>query len=85
MVYFLKRLDKLTFKELAIIIEQYAFANRFDQHFFREIENEIFDRIDLKSEIIHYKDVEKILWAYQHTSYGSAMLYNAVANIIKIS
>ncbi|CAD8061272.1 unnamed protein product [Paramecium sonneborni] len=83
--YFSKKYEKLSFTQIAIILEQYAYVKRFDQEFFRIMENEIYDRLSDKNEIIKYQDVEKILWAYQYCHYGSAILYGQLAQIIKIA
>ncbi|CAD8139202.1 unnamed protein product [Paramecium octaurelia] len=83
--YFSKKYEKLTFSQIAIVLEQYAYVKRFDQDFFRIMENEIYDRLSDKNEIIKYQDVEKILWAYQYCHYGSAILYGQLASVIKIA
>lgn len=68
-----------------MVLENYAYANRFNQEFFRLMENEIYERLDNPQEVVSFKDVESIVWAYQFCQYGSATLYDRIAKVIKIA
>lgn len=49
------------------------------------MENEIYERLDDPKCVVNYKDIGKILWAYQFCNYGSAVLFDRLAKIIKIA
>lgn len=72
----------MSIDEIARTVRLYAHANKSNPEFFRDIENEIFER-DL--EYIPYKSIGMILEGFSHANLGSATLYSNMARTIKVA
>lgn len=78
---FSRRIKNLSLSELAQLLYTYAYANRSNPDFFREIECELLER-DLK--YIPFHSIEKILEGFSYSNLGSATLYQKIARSIKL-
>lgn len=72
----------MTVEEIADLLYVYAYSNRHNPQFFRDIETEILER-DLELVPIHC--VGKILQAYSYSNLGSAIVYQKIGKTIKIT
>ena len=61
---FKSKLSSLPLSEIARIAKCYAVAKRFDRQFFRDIENEIYERLHTQGQMMTVEDADKLLWAY---------------------
>lgn len=78
------RMGELTLGQIATIVQTYAQSRRFDQSFFREVENEVYERVQ-DGQLLSVPDAEKILRAYQHSQFGSAVLYGCLTRVFKVA
>lgn len=79
---FSRRLKHMSIEEIARTAKLYAHANRSNPSFFREIENEIFER---DMEYVNYKTIGVLLEAFSHANLGSTTLYANLAKTIKVA
>lgn len=72
----------MSIEEIARMTKLYAHANRSNPTFFREIENELFER---DMEYVPYRSIGMILEGFSHANLGSATLYGNLARTIKVA
>ena len=77
-----KRIKGMTVDEIANVLHLYAYANRSDNRFFREIETELLSR-ELEFVPVHL--VGKILKAFSYSNLGSSMVYAKISKTIKLT
>ncbi|EAR90623.2 hypothetical protein TTHERM_00123730 (macronuclear) [Tetrahymena thermophila SB210] len=79
---FTRRLKFMSIDEIARTVRLYAHANRSNPQFFREIENELFER---DMEYVNYRSVGMILEGFSHANLGTTTLYANLARTIKVA
>ena len=72
----------MSVEEIADVLSVYAYVNRHNPQFFRDIETELLDR---ELELVPVHLVGKILKAYSYTNLGSAIIYQKISKTIKIT
>lgn len=72
----------MSIDEIARTARLYAQANRSNAVFFREIENEIFER---DMDYVNYTTIGVLLEAFSHANLGSTTLYGNLAKTIKVA
>ena len=71
----------MTVDEIANVLSTYAYANRSNPQFFRDIETELVER---ELHIVPVHLVDKILQAYSYSNLASSLMYYKIARTIKI-
>lgn len=79
--YFTIKMDNLNTQQIADLLYNYAHQNRYDQSFFKSLENELFKQ---EEDFIELQYIEKILYGFSFSDLGSSTIYNKIAQTIKI-
>ena len=72
----------MSLEEIARVVKLYAYSNRSNPTFFREIETALFER---DMDYINYRSIGTILEGFSYSNLGSATLYNMLAKTIKVA
>jgi hypothetical protein len=72
----------MSIDEIARTVKLYSHANKSNVSFFRDIENELFER---DMEYVDYRCIGVILEGFSHANLGSTTLYSNLARTIKVA